>query len=420
MIARMLAAVGAVLAQAALGAGYLPDDQSALAAIDALPAVQVAVARAAEADSRGEALRYPPYDLNLQIMPTARHTTPGPAYAEGELSLSRTLRLPNKARLDRAIGDAGANAARYGLADARHLGARLLLDYWWAWLRAAATATQAERQAAILAEERRMVMRRVNQGDAAQLDLDRADAALAAAQSALVRATSAREQARLAMSTWFPALPVPTESPAIPTPPAAKFDIEASVQRILAASHEIAAADALAERQRLNAERALADRIPDPTVGMRIFDEANGVDQGVGVFVSIPFPSARRAATATAELQAAAAARAAAAAVTQNITAAARQLLSGLPGRFAAWKAAQRALAASDAVLARTLQGWQLGEVTFSDLAIARRQQQDSAALELNARLDAQEARLRWEIDSHSRWAHEDADVVAADGHQLF
>jgi hypothetical protein len=57
---------------------------------------------------------------------------------------------------------------------------------------------------------------------------------------------------------------------------------------IVARSHEIAAAAGTAERQSILARRARADRVADPSLGVRLFSERGGEEQGAGLFASLP------------------------------------------------------------------------------------------------------------------------------------
>ncbi|MRT32676.1 TolC family protein, partial [Xylella fastidiosa subsp. multiplex] len=51
-------------------------------------------------------------------------------YNEWEIQLSRAVRLPNKARLDREIGSRTRGVAGMRLGDAEHQMARRLLEVW--------------------------------------------------------------------------------------------------------------------------------------------------------------------------------------------------------------------------------------------------------------------------------------------------
>ena len=398
--------LGLVAVLPAPAADYLPAEAEARAAIDGLPIVQSARARLGESDARAEALRRGSYGFELSLTPIVRHEQDlGRTYDEWEAGVTRALRLPRKARIDEAAARTRIAAADYRLADARHTGARLLLEYWCAWLRAAALAELAQHARAVLETERENIARRVGAGDLAKLDLERAEAALAQSEVAAERARLEREQRRLALAGQFPALALPAAVPALPAPSRRDVDEERIVETVLARNHEIELADATARLQALAAARADAERRPDPKIGLRVVDERNHNEQAVGLMLSVPLASSGAAATARAEQGLAGALEAEAAGVRQQLELQARQLARAVSGRYDAWQAARRALAATEAALRRTERAWQLGEIGFSDLALGRRAAQDAASSEITARVDALEAALQVEIDSHERWS---------------
>jgi cobalt-zinc-cadmium efflux system outer membrane protein len=394
------------------GSDFMPDPAQALIAIDALPMVQAAQARGSEADARGEAFRRNPYGFEVGIAPTVRHENRGTSYGEWEASVSHRLRLPRKADIDRQLGEVGIQAATLGLADARHAGARALLERWFEWLRSGGALRLAIDQQALARAERDSVARRVTAGDLATLDAERADAALAAADAALARARFEHGRARNALDTQFPSLAPLPGSPDVPSPLlSGDADVEAIVDGVVNENHEIAIAEALARRQGLAAARADAERRPDPSVGLRVIDEARGNEQAVALTVSIPFAGPASAPTAMAEQYAADALAADAAEVRRSVHSEALQLATGLGDLLANWQAAERASVANDAALARMEKARALGEASFADVALARRNAVDARAAEWQARVAVHETRTRIEVDSHRLWSrHEDHD----------
>jgi len=397
-------------AAAALAEGeFLPGELQVLDAIDAMPAVQAALAREDEADARNLALARGPYGIDVSVAPTVRHENRGTSYGEWEASISRRLRLPRKAALDRQLGEIGREASSLGLADARHAGALTLLDQWFAWLRAAGALKLAHTQLEVARSERAAIARSVAAGELATLDAERADAAQAQSEAALARAEFETTRARAALDAQFPALTPGLALPPVPTP---RLDGDGSEQDIVAGmlhdNHELAIAEAQARRQGLAAARADAERRPDPSVGLRVIDEARGNEQAIGLVVSIPFAGGGAAPTALAEQHLAQAMAADAAEVRNLIHSEARQLASGITAQLASWRAADRARVANDAALARIEKARALGEAGFADLALARRNAQDARAGEWQARLDVHETRLRIEINSHRMWARHD------------
>ncbi len=406
-----------LLARLAGADGFLPDDAAAGAAIDALPTVRAASARAAEASARADALAAGPYGLSLNIIPVVRYEHPnGATTNEWEASLTRSLRLPRKERIDRALGAAGIDAAGNALADSRHLGARTLLERWLAWLGKAHDLALVMAHRDDLAAEHTRIARQVALGDLAVLDLDRARTALASAELATEQARLAREEARLALLGEFPTLAVPRTPPPVPAPAPLAEDAETVVMRIVERSHEVATALALAERQRHAAERAAADRLPDPNIGLRVVDESAHQQQAIGITFSLPFAGPAQEPTVTAEGHLVEATLAEAAAVRALVENEARRLVRSLPLALDAWHAAARALDAARAARRRVLRAQALGEAALADVALARRAEIEAARAELGARLAVHALHLRIEVDSHERWVEPHAGSTAAAG----
>lgn len=390
-------------------AGFLPPEQSVVQALEELPDIAAAKARVDEAQARGEALARGDYGVELTVMPLARHEMQGTTYAEVEAMVTRSFRLPRKRRIDGALGVLGEEASTLALADARHMAARMLLERWFDWLETAGKVALAERQWALTEDERRKVERRLSTGDLAQIDLERAQAAEAQAAARTIEARQARERARAAMAETFPALGLPAAVPEIPDPVTDFAAAAQIVQDIMEHSHEVAIARKLAERQSLAAARADANRLPDPSLGLRMLDEAQGEQKSLSLVVTISFAAPSVDPTARAEQHLASAMTADAAALERQVMSEARQLAESLPLLVQSWESAHRARVVTEAALARVSKAWTLGEAGFADLALARHQAYETEEAELAARLALHESALRVEIDTHRLWlAHKD------------
>src|SRR5690606_32988074 len=100
--------------------------------------VLAAQARADVARAQSQALRVGSHEFEAVLTPQQRRTRHNGNYDEWEVQLSRGIRLPGKARLDREIGARTEAAALLRSQDAQHEAARELLMSWMDWLRAAA------------------------------------------------------------------------------------------------------------------------------------------------------------------------------------------------------------------------------------------------------------------------------------------
>ena len=181
MIRRLvtLALTTSILATPLAAEPGLPPEEAVASALLEHPSVIAAHARLEAARARSEATAKGPYEFTMQGSYVRRDVNGGAAFNEYDAQLSRPIRLPGKARLDREIGVQGTVVAENVAEDARHEAALLLAAHWFDWLSASSQA-EVDRaavgnyEAALAAIKRRRDMR-----DAAQLDVDQAEAALA-------------------------------------------------------------------------------------------------------------------------------------------------------------------------------------------------------------------------------------------------
>lgn len=410
--------VGATAAFAAETAAPLPDPDTAHQVLAEAPAVQAALAARDAARARGEALDVGPYEFEVNAAGQRRDIRHEGDYTEWEAGISRRLRLPGKAALDRELGALGNAVAGLGIADAFHGAALELLDDWFGWLDAASASSAAKAARDRLAKEHAAVQKRVDRGDAAQLDLDLADAALAGAESALAQARSAAAERSALLTARYPRLPLPATAPAVPDPELPGMDATALAAQIVARSHEIDIAEGRYRLAQKRAERGERDRRADPALGIHTLSERDGDETAVGLTFNIPIGGRYRAAEARALAADAGAAGAGLDAVRRQVQANAKAVTTRMLGSQASWQAARRAADAARAHAARARRGYELGETDLFTLLAAQRAAQDATRAEITARIGAQAAINRVLIDAHELWAyhHQEADE-AAGGH---
>ena len=348
----------------ALGAGSaaadaLPPADAVQAVLLETPAVQAALAGREAAQARGDALDAGPYEFELSAAGQRRDVSHEGDYGEWEAGISRRLRLPGKAALDRELGGLGNEVAEFGIADAFHGAARELLDGWFGWL----------------------------------------DAALAEARAA-------EAEQRAALGAGYPGLPLPAAPPPIPDPEPPATDAGALAGQIVARSHEIAIAEGRYQAALRRAERARRDRLPDPALGIRTLSERDGDETAVGLTLNVPFGGRYRAAEARALAAEAGRAGAELDAVRRQVVAGARTVTARMQGSLAAWQAARRAAEAAAAHAARARRGYRLGELDLFTLLAAERTAQDARRAEIAARIGAHRAVDRVRVDAHELWAY--------------
>jgi outer membrane protein TolC len=414
-------AVSATQARAAEPLPPLPDPDTAHQVLAETPAVQAALAAREAARARGEALDAGPYEFELDAVGQRRDVRHEGDYSEWEAGISRRLRLPGKAALDRELGTLGNEVAELGIADAFHGAALELLDGWFGWLDATSAVAAAATARDRLAEERAAVDKRLARGDAARIDLDLADSALAGAEAALAEARTAAAERSAALGARYPGLPLPAAPPPIPDPEAPATDAAALAAQIVARSHEIGIAEARYQQSMKRAQRGERNRRPDPALGIRTLSERGGDETAVGLTFNIPIGGRYRAAEARALAADAGAASAELDAVRRQIVAGARAVTARMQGSLAAWRAARRAAEAADAHAARARRGYQLGETDLFSLLTAERTAQDARRAEIAARIAAHRAIGRVRVDAHQMWAYHhghEEDGAAADQHR--
>jgi outer membrane protein TolC len=323
-----------------------------------------------------------------------------------ELALERPLRSPTKANLDRQLGDIRVEEADVALADARHETARDLLALWYDWLRAESVATMLRDQSELAAREASVVERRNRLGDASALDLTRARAAAAETQAAASQGKARAEQVRIVLERRFPRLVGPAPMSA-PSPETLSSDLSALGRAAIEKDHGLLLARAAAARGLVESQRALADRRPDPSVGLRMARERSGADSMVGVYLSIPFGGEARRAAADASVATADALARRAAAMERRLEAEVGALIHAVESSRANWQASETAAALQAAVAERLETAHRLGEASLGDVLIARRQAKQATLASLEARIEALQLRARLLLDVHLLWDYD-------------
>jgi cobalt-zinc-cadmium efflux system outer membrane protein len=390
----------------------LPPDDAALAAIDERPAVREALALQLAAGSQAEALRVGPHEFTLGGAYGQKNVDGEGDYNEWEASITRSLRWPGKARIDRDLGGVLNEAAENSLADARHAEARALLAGWFGWLKAEAQANTDRELARALQQAAGAVRNQLKQGDASQMHLELAEAEAGRAAAAAGRSTIAARQSRHALQIAYPALSVPEQPPEVVEPVAPERPLAEWPAVILERSHELRLAELAESQAQLRAQRATKDRWPDPTVGVRMLDEFDGAEKTLGVVVSVPLPGRYRSALAAQGRDEAAAAAARTEAARREIVAIAAQDVAQAQAALAAWRPMQAAAEQAARYLQRAQRAYELGETGLAELLMSVSSCTETLYEERAARLEAHEALARLRVDAHELWApaHEDHD----------
>ncbi len=337
-------------------------------------------------------------------VPRAEH------FGEWELALERTLRLPEKARLDRLLGEQRVAETTVALADARHEAARRLLTLWYQWLRERAVADVLGNQAALSARELAGIARREQLGDASYLDALHARAAATQADGAAQLARERAKRVEILLGQQFPQI-APRAGSALPAPTPPGDDLRSLGESALQQDHALRLARATAQRGRLESERADAERRPDPTVGIRYGTERGGAERIIGVYVSIPFAGEARRAAADAGRARAESLDQLAEARFRRSSGEVRALQATVESSVLRWQAAQRGAELQAQVAERLATANQLGETDLAAVLLARRQSLEASLLASHAQVDALENLALLLLDAHRLWDFDsDAD----------
>jgi len=404
LLALVLLATPAAAAEAGLvRPAFLPPDEKILDVLEASPPLLEARAQLGGARAESRALAAGDHETTLTAAFDDRRIRSDRSYSEWSVQASRGLRLPGKAMLDRAAGQAGVEAAHNAVDDARHQASLVLVEQFVGWAEASeARAVDAE-ELATYAREAAALQRRVELKDAALLDLEQARGAEARARAALARSRGRERAAKAQLDAQFPAL-APDVAPVLPDPTAPSRPLPSWSELIVQRSHEIVIARALADREHLLARRASQDRLPDPTIGVRTFSERGGDETGVGVFVSVPFSGPRRSAAADRQAAQAAAAEAHLTMTTRDVHATSQGDVIATTTALEAWRDAKAALDAADQAARRTARAYELGERDLADRLMADRQAFEARRMELSSRAEAHRAILKLALDAHELW----------------
>ena len=414
--ARFSSAVFAlVLSSGVQAAGHealgLPDSAVVEQVLSASPRVKAAVAQMRAESARSDALASGSYEWNANLSAQRRRADAANGgtdrFTEWSAGVERTVRLPGKAAMDRALGEGGVEMATIAREDAFHEASRDLLAAWFEWLRGVALAEQWQSQVASLETQARAVARRNELGDASKLDVVQADAALAQARAELATALALRDAAAESLSRRYPDLPLNAPAELI-APGEVAGQESAWLDALMAHSHGLRLAQSRSRLAGMHARRVSRERTPDPTFGVFFSRERGGEEQVIGAQVSIPIAGgARRASASAAVAEADAVAQMEADALREATAEASTEVLRAKASR-AAWVASRDASEQMGAAARMTERAYRLGEGSFDELLLAQRRANEAA---LNARqrhLDALESYYRLSLDAGRLWGGAD------------
>lgn len=372
--------------------------------LETAPAVSAARHDLAASEAQARQLRAGPHEWTVRGDVQQRTVRPenDRRYGEYAAAIERGVRIGGKAELDERLGAAGQEVSRWALGDAQHETARELLAMWFDWLRADAELAARNLQHSLAAELARVAEIRLRQGDAARLDLNLAQGAVAQAAAQLVSAEARRDEIGAALDIRFPGLR--PRSPVTLSDPADPAGAGVELETLLSRNHELAKARALSRQAMLVAQRADAGRMPDPVFGVRVASDKGGDERVLGFSVAIPLGGAARAAASDSSLAMARSVAAQEAAVEARVRTDARRTLTAVRSSYETWQRLQAAARAQQTATDMQEKAWKLGEASIADVLQARRTGDELQLAERLARIDALAALHRARLDAHALW----------------
>jgi outer membrane protein TolC len=201
----------------------------------------------------------------------------------------------------------------------------------------------------------------------------------------------------------YPAITVPADALLLDPQPLGETVVYWR-ERVLAHNHELAAARAEVKRRETLAGRAHAERLPDPSVGVRYSYELDGQERVTSLYLLLPIPGRARAAAAQGADVQIDAARQHEADVLRRVETEIHQSYTTATGTFDAWNQLRQAAEGLRKHVELTLRSYQLGESGLADVIAARRLSVDSELAAIQAQVEAAHARYRLLLDAHTLW----------------
>ena len=365
---------------------------------------RVAAARAGLEVAKQESsiLDKSPYEWTGKALGQRRSLDTGPRYREWNVGIERTIRLPGKGSADRNIGKATIeeSEARYG--EALHESARELVSLWVDWLAAERGRELAAANLVAVQENLKSVDKRLRAGDASKLDLNLASAELAEQKRMDNDAKTQAAAAWARLSVRFPG--INRQSVLLPSPMLIAEDEARWRDRIIAESDELKVVQTQLRIAQAQADRAQADRVPDPTFGVYTASEVGGRERISGVTISIPLPGGLRDSRSSKALAAVEVARNAVDLKKRELETEIASALVTARGTYESLQIANEGALAMQENAKLVQRAYALGEGDLQTLLLARRQTTAAANSALLAHVGALKAYYGLLIDAHLIW----------------
>lgn len=405
LLSILLAASGGLSAHAGQA---LPPEAAVRQALMDLPLVRAGQGEIAQGEARQRQLQVGPHEWAVTLEGQRRRTRDGAGGPDSRsrdwaVGLERGWRLPGKAALDSLLGQELRTLAEAAAEERQLGGARLLLETWFAWLRARERLVQVEEARVSLESESRAMTRRRELGDASELEGLQMEAAFAQMRAEQRNREAELLAAQERLQQLFPGLSLP-EQVSLPAPQFIAGSLEEWEEALLAKEPTLRLARVESSRSRLLAQRTDLERLADPTVGVRVAREKDGEDRLLGVALTIPLGGSARQAEADRARAEASIASERESQVLRETRAAARAAWQQARGAWQAWQASQEAATRMSRAAKLQTRAYELGEGSLAEMLAIRRLAFNAELDSRLAQLDALEKYYRLEIDRHRLW----------------
>ena len=369
------------------------------------PSVQAALSDIQAAVHTAGMLRVSPNEWNASYSSQRRRYPTAPESNEWTAQLERTVRLPNKRSLDRRLATAETELADANYGTALQTAARDLVELYTRWAGAVRARELMQEQISFGEESLRVVRLRQRAGDASMLEVNSIEADMAEIRRRLSNAISDERKALASLKIRFPGAGV--QALALAEPGNINEPEAVWKARIIATSDPLKMAQLQLDQAELNASRARANRLPDPTVGVFTASEAYSNEKIVGVSLSIPIPGRYRNHQLGLALDQVNTARALRDRQQRLIEMEVAEAYADATGNYERWRLAEESAAKTRESANLTQRAYSLGEVDLQTLLLSRRQAVEAVDSALDARVSALTSYNRLLVDAHLIWGLE-------------
>ncbi|RZU47220.1 outer membrane efflux protein [Fluviicoccus keumensis] len=374
-----------VAGQLTMTANAMPTDAELEQSLQGNPEWRVNQAEAELSGIEADLQQSSPHEWQTGGTLQQRQLSTGGSTGEWTWRLERGWRLPGKGRLDRDIAASMREQAGYRRLDGVRTLKEEALGLWFDWAEAKARRALLVRQLQEYSQLLDKTSRLVRSGELSQRDQVQLQAEMARLQVQERESDRQEQMAEETLAHHYPGL-MRIKDAGLPTPEAA-LPGEERMQQILLAQPAVKAVRSQVRTDTLRTDRASAERLPDPVLGVFTARDGLPVERVVGVSVSVPLGGERRR-ILTREAQARLAqteARQAAEMKMQEHEL--DQLLAEVRFGLGVWEQSQQGLQQARQSAAMAGRAWELGEGDLQEASLARRLSLEAEDAELRARL---------------------------------